>query len=226
MTEELSDKLRIASVFVLIGFLMTIGMAIGTITAPEAGQFHEVTDAQQIIDTLASSSDSELQARLIGIVLDNFFIVGYIAIFYGIFILVRHKDSFFSSFGLAIGLATGVCDLIENAIHVALINGVPSGWQPDPLIFVNLWTFTFIKDITSYMAGMIFVILLLLSVNHPLGTRLYKFILAILVAVYVALGSIAIVVPEVLVVRNLSFMIDMGLGAYIMFAISRKLGSS
>ena len=104
--------------------------------------------------------------------------------------------------------------------------GVSAGWQPDPLIFVTLWSFTFIKDITSYMAGMIFVVLLLLSSNDPRDFRSPKIILAILVAMYVFLGSIALVIPAALMIRNLSFMLDMGLGSYLMFTISRKMGSS
>ncbi len=226
MIEELAEKYRIVSIFVFLGFLMTIGMAICTVSNPEGGQFHEVIDIQIIIDTLASSEQSELQARLLGIVLDNFFIIGYIAIFYGIYSLVETKDSLFAKLALAFGLTTGFCDMIENAIHVALINGIPSGWIPDPVIFVNLWTVTFVKDITSYMAGLIFVILLLLSLNETPSLRFSKLILALLVGLYVLLGSIAIVLPEVLTIRNLSFMIDMGIGSFLMFSISRKLGSS
>ncbi|MFW9919704.1 MAG: hypothetical protein ACFFED_08905 [Candidatus Thorarchaeota archaeon] len=223
---DVSDRIRTVSIFVFMGFLMTIGMAIGTVTSPEGGQFHEVVDPQVIIDTLVSSSPADLQARLIGIVLDNFFILGYLAIFYGIYLLVQNKDPFLSKFAFAFGIGTGVCDMIENAIHVALINGIPAGWTPDPLIFVGLWSFTFIKDITSYMAGLVFVILLILDMNKPTALRFSKIVLAILVGVYVSLGSIAIVIPSVLTIRNLSFMIDMGIGSYFMFSISRKLDPS
>jgi len=222
MSETFSEKMRVVSVFVFIGFLMTIGMAVGTVLTPEAVQFHDVVDPQLIIDALNTDTASQLQSRLFGIVLDNFFIIGYLAIFYGLYLLVKDKDEMFSKIAFIAGSMTALFDMIENAIHVALINGVPVGWNPDPLIFVELWTATFIKDITSYMAGMIFVVLLLLSASSAFDLRMSKVILAILVGLYVALGSIALVIPEVLTIRNLSFMFDMGIGSYLLHSISKK----
>ncbi|MFW9849969.1 MAG: hypothetical protein ACFFF4_12600 [Candidatus Thorarchaeota archaeon] len=220
MDENISAQLRIASAFVFIGFLMTIGMAVGTIVNP-GGQFHEPRDPQAIINELANADIGYLYLGLSGIVIDTFFIIGYIAIFYGIFLLVRDKEQFFPKLGFILGLTTGMCDMIENAIHVALYTGIPNGWTPDGLVFATLWSFTFVKDLTSYMAGMIFVVMLLMTLDGPIDMKLYKVVLAILVAMYVGLGSIAVVENSFLTFRNLSFMIDMLLGALILNRLSK-----
>jgi hypothetical protein len=220
MTENISNQLKIASAFVFIGFLMTIGMAVGTITAPDGGQFHEPMDPQVIINNLASAEIGELYAGLTGIVIDTFFIVGYIAIFYGIFLLIRDEDPFFPKLGFILGITTGMCDMVENAIHVALYAGVPNGWTPDGLVFATLWGFTFVKDLTSYMAGMIFVVMLLMTLSGPSKMKVYKIALAVLIGLYVGLGSIAVVENSLLLLRNLSFMIDMLFGAVILNRLS------
>ncbi|MHA2072856.1 MAG: hypothetical protein ACW985_13855, partial [Candidatus Thorarchaeota archaeon] len=63
-------------------------------------------------------------------------------------------------------------------------------------------------------------VLLLLTLSDPPNLRSSKLLLAILVGLYVVIGSIAIVESSFLLVRNLSFMIDMLLGALILFRVS------
>ena len=63
MGNELSTQLRIASAFVFIGFLMTIGMAVGTLINPSS-QFHEPKDPQLIINELAAPGMSDSRSRL------------------------------------------------------------------------------------------------------------------------------------------------------------------
>jgi hypothetical protein len=216
-------QLKMASVFVFIGFLMTLGLAAVTLLSPGGSQLHEAMDPQIIIDDLASATAADISIRLAGIVFDTFFILGYMAIFYGLFVLTRDMEPFFPKLALALGLTTGFCDLVENAIQVALFNGIPTGWSPDGLYFATLWSFTFVKDLTSYMAGMIFIVLLLLTLNDPPNLRSSKLALAILVGLYVVIGSIAVVESPFLLVRDLSFMIDMLLGALLLFRMSQAV---
>jgi hypothetical protein len=223
MSESISVQLRVAAVFVFIGFIMTIGMTAGTLANPEGGQFHEVIDPADIINDISTATGADIQMRLAGIVFDTFFIVGYMAIFYGLFLLVKEKDFFFPKLAFILGLTTGVCDLVENAMHVALYTGVPSGWVPEGAYFASLWSFTFTKDLTSYMAGMIFIVLLLLTLGDAPKIRAEKLVLTILVVAYVSLGSIAVIVPSVLLLRNLSFMIDMLVGSILLFWISKRV---
>jgi hypothetical protein len=223
MSELIGTRLKVAAVFVFIGFLMTIGMTVGTLLDPEGGQFHEATDPQNIINDLTTAQPGEISLQLAGIVFDTFFIVGYVGIFYGMYLLIKEKEPFFPKLALALGLMTGFCDMVENAIHVALLNGIPAGWTPDDMYFATLWSFTFIKDLTSYMAGMIFIVMLIVALSNPPEMKIYKIVLAILVALYVGLGSIAIVENSFLILRNLSFMIDMLLGALILNRISSHL---
>ncbi|MFW9800417.1 MAG: hypothetical protein ACFFD9_08270, partial [Candidatus Thorarchaeota archaeon] len=146
-----------------------------------------------------------------------------LAVFYGLFLLTKQSGDFFPKLAFALGITTGVSDLVENAIQVAMFTGIPAGWTPDGLYFASLWTFTSVKDMTSYMAGMIFVVLLILSVGTPPELRLNKSVLAILVGFYVLLGSVAIIENTFLLYRNLSFMFDLLLGGLLFYRMSTAL---
>lgn len=204
-----------------MGFLMTLGMTVETLLNPDGGQYHAAVNVQELINQIAASSNLVIQFQLAGIVFDSFFIIGYIGIFYGLYLLTKDKDDIFPKLGFALGMTTGILDLVENAIHVALLTGIPNGWTPDSLLFANLWTITFTKDLSSYMAGMIFIILLLVTLKDPPKLKGFKIALLILVALYVVTGAIAVVEPSFLMIRNLSFMIDMGLGAFLLYRISK-----
>ena len=216
MSEDNGFRFHLSSVFVFMGFLMTLGMTAETLLNPDGGQYHAAMDIQEIISAISGSSSYVTKFQLAGLAFDSFFIIGYIGIFYGLYLLTKDKDELFPKLGFALGLSTGILDLIENAIHVALLTGIPNGWTPDSLVFANLWTITFAKDFTSYMAGMIFIILLLVTLNNPSKLRGLKLALLILVALYVFTGVIAVIEPSLLVIRNLSFMIDMGIGAFLL----------
>jgi hypothetical protein len=214
-----------AAVFVFIGFLMTLGMTAETLLNTGAVNLYTVTDIQSIINALVASSAFSIQFSLAGLVFDCFFIVGYLSIFYALYVLTKDRDLVLPKLAFALGLTTGVTDLIENAMHVALLTGVPNGWVPDSLVFSNAWTVTFVKDLTSYMAAMIFIVLLLMSLSSPPVLRTSKIILAILLALYAVLGCIAVVIPTFLTFRNLSFMIDMLLGALLLKGMATKLAT-
>ncbi len=221
MTENTSASLRISAVFVLIGFLMTLGLVAVTLLSGGGAQLHEAVDPQTIINELNAASPADLNIRLAGLVFDMFFIVGYVAIFYGLYILTKSSVPFFPKLAFAIGLSTGLCDLIENAIQLALFTGVPAGWTPDGMYFAFLWTFTFVKDMTSYTAGMIFIVLLVLCLGAPAELRLAKSLLVVLLGFYVILGSLAIVDSSFLLYRSLSFMFDMLLGGILFHRMSK-----
>ena len=227
MPTNLSNSFKVTAVFTFIGFLMAIGMAIGILINPEISQFHTATDTMNIVDEIYTSTQSDMQLRLIGIVFDTFFILGYIAIFYGLYLYTRirtiygENDAFFPKLGLFLGVTTGICDMIENAIHIALITGIPNGWTPDGLTFVYLWLFTFVKDLTSYMAGFIFIVLLLVTLYQPEALKNTKIILIILFGVYVVVGALGIVIPEFLIVRNLGFVIDLAIAAFLFYRSSK-----
>ncbi len=223
MSESTSASLQNTAAFVFIGFLMTLGLVAVTLITGGEGQLHVAMDPAIIISDLSSATVADIGIRLAGLVFDMFFIVGYLAVFYGLFLLTKPSGHFFPKLAFALGLATGVCDLVENAIQVALFTGIPAGWTPDGLYFASLWTFTFVKDMTSYMAGMVFVVLLILSLGTPPELRLSKIVLVILVGFYVVLGSVAIVDSSFLLYRNLSFMFDLLLGGLLFYRMSKAL---
>ncbi|MFW9780132.1 MAG: hypothetical protein ACFFE8_14890 [Candidatus Heimdallarchaeota archaeon] len=221
MFNSKSSELNMVAMMVFLGFIMTLGMVTTTVIYPDGGQFHLAMDPSDIYAQLSAMSLSERDIMLGGIVFDTFFILGYLSLFYGLFLLVRHQGIFFPRLGLSLGLATAVCDLIENALHIAFITGAFNDWNADPILWVYLWAFTFTKDLTSYMAGIINVVLLLVTFSSPVNLRVTKLIFIIFFAFYILVGSLGVINPSFLLIRNLGFVIDLGISAILFYRASK-----
>ncbi len=223
MMDDIASRLKVVSVFIFLGFLMTLGMTAMTLLNPGGGNLYEVRAIGNVIADLIAASATDINIILVGLVFDNFFIIGYLCIFYGLFLITKERDRVISMVGFALGLTTGFADLVENALQVALLTGVPNGWVPADSVFSSLWIVMYVKDISSYMAGFIFIVKLLLSLNDRQEIRLSKMVFVILLGLYVSLGVIAIIEPSFLVFRNLSFMIDMLIGSLLFRQMAAKL---
>ncbi|MCK5390200.1 MAG: hypothetical protein KAJ36_06905, partial [Candidatus Thorarchaeota archaeon] len=223
MMDDIASRLKVVSVFIFLGFLMTLGMTVMTLLNPGGGNLYEVRAIGNVIADLIAASATDINIVLVGLVFDNFFIIGYLCIFYGLFLITKERDRVISMMGFALGLTTGFTDLIENALQVALLTGVPNGWVPADSVFSSLWIVMYVKDISSYMAGFVFIVMLLLSLNDRQEIRLSKLVFVILLGLYVSLGVIALVEPSFLIFRNLSFMIDMLIGSLLFRQMAAKL---
>jgi len=221
--DDIASRLKTVSVFIFLGFLMTIGMTVMTLLNPGGGSLYEVRAIGNVIADLIAASAADINITLVSLVFDNFFIIGYLCIFYGLFLITKERDRVISMIGFALGLTTGFTDLIENAFQVALLTGVPNGWVPADSVFSSLWIVMYVKDISSYMAGFVFIVMLLLSLNDRQEIRLSKMVFVILLGLYVSLGVIAIIEPSFLVFRNLSFMIDLLIGSLLFRQMAAKL---
>ncbi len=224
MMDDIASRLKVVSVFIFLGFLMTLGMTAMTLLNPGGGNLYEVRAIGSVIADLLAASAQDINIVLVSLVFDNFFIIGYLCIFYGLFLITKERDRVISMIGFALGLTTGFTDLIENAFQVALLTGVPNGWVPADSVFSSLWVVMYVKDISSYMAGFTFIVLLLLSLSDPPEFKSSKLIFAILLGLYVSFGVVAIIEPSFLVFRNLSFMIDLLIASLLFRQMSAKLG--
>ena len=209
MTNSISSHLKVVSVFVFLGFIMTLGLTATTLLNPGGGNLYELRLITSVIADLVAATPADINIKLASLVFDNFFMIGYLSIFYGLYLLTKGKEDLFAKVAFALGSLTFISDLVENAFQVALLTGVPNGWVPADAVFSTFWTVMFVKDISSYMAGFTFIVLLLLSMSEPPEFRTAKLIFVILLGLYVGLGVIAIIEPSFLVFRNLSFMVDL-----------------
>jgi len=223
MTDILGPRLKVVSAFIFMGFLMTLGLTATTLLNPGGGNLYEVRPIANVIADLVAASAQDINIKLASLVFDNFFMIGYLAIFYGLFLLTKGEEELMAKVAFALGSLTFISDLVENAYQVALLTGVPNGWVPADSVFTSFWIVMYVKDISSYMAGFTFIVLLLLSLSNPQENRSFKLIFAILLGLYVGLGVIAIVEPSLLVFRNLSFMIDLFIASFIFLQMSRNL---
>jgi len=224
MDDALGPRLKVVSVFIFLGFLMTLGLTVTTLVNPGGGNLYEVRPIGDVIADLVAASSQDITIKLAAIVFDNFFMIGYLAIFYGLYLLTREKEKLFAQVGFLLGSLTFISDLVENAFQVALLTGVPNGWIPADNVFSSLWVVMYVKDISSYMAGFTFIVLLLLSLSNPPEVRTAKIVFMILLGLYVSLGVIAIIVPSFLLFRNLSFMIDLLIASLLFRHLATKLG--
>jgi len=224
MASATESPLKVISVFVFLGFLMTLGMTAATLLNPGGGNLYEVRQITNVILDLVGASAQDINIKLASLVFDNFFMIGYLAIFYGLFLLTREKEDLLAKVAFALGSLTFISDLVENAFQVALLTGVPNGWVPADNVFSSLWVVMYLKDISSYMAGFTFIVLLLLSLSAPPEFRSSKVIFVILLGLYVGLGVVAIIEPSFLVFRNLSFMIDLLIASLLFRRMTTSLG--
>ncbi len=224
MTSEIGPKLKVASVFIFLGFLMTLGMTATTLLNPGGGNLYEVRPIANVIADLVAGSAQDINIKLASLVFDNFFMIGYLAIFFGLFLLTREKEELISKIAFLLGSLTFISDLVENAYQVALLTGVPNGWVPADNVFSSLWVVMYVKDISSYMSGFTFIVLLLLSMSNPPEFRTSKVLFVVLLGLYVGLGVVAIIEPSFLVFRNLSFMIDLLVASLLFRQMAARMG--
>jgi hypothetical protein len=223
MEDTIESKFRVVSVFIFLGFLMTLGLTATTLLNPGGGNLYEVRPSSSVIADLVAASAQDINIKLASLVFDNFFMIGYLAIFYGLFLLTKGKEDLIAKVAFALGSLTFLSDLVENAFQVALLTGVPNGWVPADTVFSSFWLVMFVKDISSYMAGYTFIILLLLSISDPPEFKSSKIIFVVLLGLYVCLGVVAIIEPSFLLFRNLSFMIDLLIASLLFRQMAGKL---
>ena len=224
MTDAIGPKLKVASVFIFLGFLMTLGLTVTTLLNPGGGDLYEVRPIANVIADLAAATAQDINIKLASLVFDNFFMIGYLAIFFGLYVLTKEKEELIAKVAFLLGSVTFVTDMVENAFQVALLTGVPNGWVPADNVFSSLWVVMYVKDISSYMAGFTFIVLLLLSLSNPPEFRTSKMVFVILLGLYVGLGVIAIIEPSFLLFRNLSFIVDLLVASLLFRQMATPVG--
>lgn len=220
MTDNIGPRLKVASVFIFIGFIMTLGMATTIFLNPGGGNLYEVRAQWSFIADLDAATSSDINIKLASLIFDNFFMIGYLCIFYGLFLITREKEDFIAKIAFALGGLTFFSDLVENAFQILILTGVPNDFWPSSSFVSTFWTIMYIKDISSYMAGFTFIVLLLVSLSEPVAFRTAKVVFVILLGLYVGLGVIAIIEPTFLVFRNLSFMVDLLVASLLFHRLS------
>ncbi len=220
--ESNQNPFLVISVLTAFGFLMTIGFILISIIEPNASQFHVARNQSEVISAYQDAAVAQFSG--LSVTLDTFFLIGYTAIFYGLYLLSKDENLFFSRVALSSGIATAILDLLENAILTSLIIGIPRGYQPDNLAFVLLWSITYLKDAFSYVAAFTFVVLLVLSITTGSLSdfKSYRIIFVIILAFYVFFGVLSFAYPELLLIRDLGFVVDMLIATILFFLMSKK----
>ncbi len=218
--ETRKNPYLVISFFTAFGFLMTIGFILISFVEPNASQFHVATNQSKVITTYQDANAARFSG--LSITLDTFFLIGYTAIFYGLYLLSKDENLFFSRVALSSGMATAVLDLLENAILTSLAIGIPNGYHPDDLVFGVLWSITYLKDAFSYVAAFIFFALLILSTSTDANFKKHRIIFAIMLAFHAFVGTMSFAYPELLLIRDLGFVMDLIIATILFLLIAKN----
>jgi hypothetical protein len=216
------SKFKVLTVFVVIGFLVTIGLVFLTVMFPDSlGQIHEIDDPVSIANELLANPEQR-NISLYSIILDNFFILGYFSLFYGVYLLTKDLDPVIPKSAFILGIFTAVFDILENSLLLGILNGVPVGFTPEELLFGIFWFFMSVKDIFAVLTTFTFAILLLIGLNDQKSIRIHKLVLAGFLLLFTFLGSLGLMSPLFLQLRNVSFVVDLAVASVVFYSISRK----
>ncbi len=203
------SQYQITGWIALLGLIMALAMVISSFILDEEAT---TLDSPKNPEDVIRAVEENMDAALLFVALDTFFIIGYTGLFIGIYMMTRDIHPLVSQIGLAFGLSTSIGDLIENSLLFALIKGVPEGWSPDPSFFVLLWLVAFFTDSCSYLAAVLFGVML--SFTFPRGNS--KFTLGVLFLLYAVIGFIGYIVPIFMLIRALFFVIGLGMATLVL----------
>ena len=199
--------------------LTAVGCGIGFVAALLIAILQAVWDPQIfLMDQPQSYADyiafaSAHGSQLLGYyALDTIFIIGYTSLFVGTWFIVRDFGDALPTIPLSLSMLVTAGDILENALHMVVINGAMHGVNLDYRLLNWAWTINLVIDIASYLAA-IFFTMLLLSIWRP---PQLKFLLGLLLLFYVLVGIVCLLYPPFLLVRNVVFVVGLGIGGFIL----------
>lgn len=193
-----------------LGCLAVLAMIILSInTASEVSSLDQAQNIQ-LFETAITQYKTQ---SLILVVLDTIFVIGYLSLFIGLWMIIRDFGDIMTQTPLVLGLLVAIGDLVENAILISLITGINNQWQPDEMIYVWLFTLNNLINILSYAAATLFAILFLM-IWRP---NSLKFYIGILLLAYAIIGFIAVIYPALLIARSVVFVVGLGFGTYVLY---------
>ena len=210
---------KLVSFIVFIGFVATLLFIVLMALYPDGGQFHNYADRSEKAAVLTAA---QAQVNIYYIIVDNFFIVGYSGIFYGLYRLIQKDDAYWSKFALTFGLITVGLDFIENGFVVMLNNGIVSGFSPDPLVWNFFWLVSALKDIAAYISVFTFVLLLLYTLQSDPAVRSTKLVFIVLLGLFAFIGSLGLFSPLFLKLRGLLFVIDLAIASFLFYRMPSR----
>lgn len=203
------SEYQITGLITLFGFIVVLIMVITSFVLPEeAISLDRPDDPANLIDAVNNNEDE----AVLYIALDTFFIIGYTALFIGMYLITRDIFPVISKFALIFGVMTAIGDFIENSLLFAFSKGVPLGWEPHPMFYVILWLFAFLIDTCSYAAAILFGVML--AKAFPRNNN--KFIVGILFLLYAAIGFLGYLMPIFMLIRSLFFVIGLGFATVVL----------
>ncbi len=213
-------RFKLIGLVTLLGAFFSLAMASLTISLGKPPQFFDARNTNNIISELKDNTEL-VSTLLLFTAFDNLFVVGYMILFYGVYLLTREYEENLSKLALAFGWLTGIFDLIENTFNVFLAVGATHGFEPGELFFTFMWSSTYLKDGFSIIATYLFFVLFLGKIIFEKEYNSSEVIIAVLLLFNVITGTTTIVNPAFVVLRNITLVVVMFI-ASIVFMREKK----
>ena len=213
MTEK---RFKLIGLVTLLGAFFSLAMASLTISLGKPPQFFDAKNTSEIISELRDNS-SLVSILLLFTAFDNLFVIGYMTLFYGVYLLTKDYEENLSKLALTFGWLTGLFDLVENAFNVFLAVGATHGFEPGELFFTFMWSSTYLKDGFSVIATYLFFVLFLGKIIFEKEYKFSEVVIAVLLLFYVITGSTTIVNPAFVALRNITLVVVMFIASAVFF---------
>jgi len=204
------DNFTYPAIGTAIGVIAVIALVICGLIFP--ADVSKMDRPQEIMHFITIAKAYQHQILLL-ITLDTIFIGGYLALFIGLYLMSRDFSDEIAIIGLIFGILTALLDILENALLVAMIQGINRGWLPGDGIYGTVWTINMLVDLLSYITILLFAIIYG-TIYRP---RSRKFTMAILLILYVIIGLISLIIPELLVIRSVFFIIGLAWTSWVLY---------
>lgn len=205
---SIPDSFTFAAVGTMIGLVAVILLVIMSLIFPsELGSIDRAQSIGELVIILTQYPNEALTI----LVLDTIFIVGYLSLFIGLYMMSRDFADLLPKLALVLGVMVGLLDLVENALLITIIQGFSQGWQPDLDYFRSIFILNSVIDVFSYSTALIFA-LIFVVIYRPWHK---KFILGLLLLIYTIIGLSSVIFPGLLIVRAILFIIGMAYGTVI-----------
>ena len=208
------EKFKLIGLVTLLGGIFSLAMAALILSLGKPPQFFDAKNISEVISELRNNNKF-VSTLLLFTAFDNLFVVGYMTLFYGVYLITKGYEENLSKLALLFGWLTGLFDLIENAFNVFLAVGVTHGFEPGELYFTLMWSSTYLKDGFSVVATYLFFVIFLGKIIFEREYKAGELIIAILLLFYVITGSTTIINPAFVAIRNITLVLVMFIASIV-----------
>jgi hypothetical protein len=206
---------QVATLAALVAFAGVIGQLIATSSVP-SGYVQLQPSIPVPVDEFLRGSREFPNTSLAFFASDTVFILGYVLVFVGLYVLTAERARPFASLALGLGILTAAMDTLENTVFITYSLGANQGFPLEIAALPLIYIVTNVKWVAAF--GTLFTFGLIFPRRKPL-----EWMISALMLLFVALGVIGIALPSAIPLRGLFFLVGMPLFAWFFWGQSKQV---